>query len=120
MLNRPARWFHGWNVVGTAFLSQGFAIGLSTSTYGVYVLPMGADLNASRFQATLGYALLMAGLSVTAPIAGRLIDQDAKPFLYQHIGDYQVEQMRSTMGSVNRRGNLTPYRRRILALTQSR
>jgi hypothetical protein len=44
----------------------------------------------------------------------RLIDQDAKPFLYQHIGDYQVEQMRSTMGSVNRRGNLTPYRRRIL------
>ena len=28
----------------------------------------------------------------------RLIDQNAKPFLYQHIGDYQVEQMRSTMG----------------------
>ena len=75
MLNRPARWFHGWNVVGTAFLSQGFAIGLSTSTYGVYVLPIGADLDASRFQTTLGYALLMAGLSVTAPIAGRLIER---------------------------------------------
>ena len=28
----------------------------------------------------------------------RLIDQDAKPFLYQHVGDYQVEMARSTMG----------------------
>lgn len=36
----------------------------------------------------------------------RLIDQDSKPFLYQHIGDYQVEQMRSTMGSKFRIGDL--------------
>lgn len=36
----------------------------------------------------------------------RLIDQDAKPFLYQHIGDYQVEQMRSTLGSKFRIGDL--------------
>jgi adenine-specific DNA-methyltransferase len=36
----------------------------------------------------------------------RLIDLNAKPFLYQHIGDYQVEQMRSTMGSRFRIGDL--------------
>lgn len=36
----------------------------------------------------------------------RLIDQNAKPFLYQHIGDYQVEQMRSTMGAKFRIGDL--------------
>lgn len=36
----------------------------------------------------------------------RLIDQDAKPFLYQHIGDYQVEQLRSTMGAKFRIGDL--------------
>ncbi|GAA3583481.1 site-specific DNA-methyltransferase [Klugiella xanthotipulae] len=28
----------------------------------------------------------------------RLVDQDARPFLYQAIGDYQVEQARSTLG----------------------
>lgn len=28
----------------------------------------------------------------------RLIDQDARPFLYQAIGDYQIEQARSTLG----------------------
>ena len=36
----------------------------------------------------------------------RLIDTEANPFLYQHIGDYQVEQMRSTMGAKFRIGDL--------------
>ncbi|GAA3749507.1 hypothetical protein GCM10022239_26060 [Leifsonia bigeumensis] len=36
----------------------------------------------------------------------RLIDQDAKPFLYQEIGDYQVEQARSVFGRKFRVGEL--------------
>jgi adenine-specific DNA-methyltransferase len=36
----------------------------------------------------------------------RLIDQEAKPFLYQHVGDYQVEMARSTMGRKFRIGDL--------------
>lgn len=36
----------------------------------------------------------------------RLIDQDAKPFLYQHVGDYQVEMAKSTMGRKFRVGDL--------------
>ncbi len=36
----------------------------------------------------------------------RLIDQDAKSFLYQAIGDYQVEQARSTLGRSFRVGDL--------------
>ncbi len=36
----------------------------------------------------------------------RLIDQGAKPFLYQAIGDYQVEQARSTLGRRYRVGEL--------------
>lgn len=36
----------------------------------------------------------------------RLIDQDAKPFLYQAIGDYQVEQARSALGRRFRVGDL--------------
>jgi adenine-specific DNA-methyltransferase len=37
----------------------------------------------------------------------RLIDQDSKPFLYQNVGDYQVEQMRSTLGRKFRIGDLS-------------
>lgn len=36
----------------------------------------------------------------------RLIDQEAKPYLYQAIGDYQVEQARSTLGRSFRVGDL--------------
>lgn len=37
----------------------------------------------------------------------RLIDQDSDPFLYQAIGDYQVEQARSTLGRSFRVGDLS-------------
>jgi adenine-specific DNA-methyltransferase len=37
----------------------------------------------------------------------RLIDMNAKPFLYQHVGDYQVEMARSTMGRKFRVGDLS-------------
>lgn len=37
----------------------------------------------------------------------RLIDQNAKPFLYQAIGDYQVEAAKSTMGRKFRVGDLS-------------
>lgn len=36
----------------------------------------------------------------------RLVDQDAQPFLYQAIGDYQVEQLKSTLGRSFRIGQL--------------
>jgi adenine-specific DNA-methyltransferase len=37
----------------------------------------------------------------------RLIDQDAQPFLYQAIGDYQIEQAKSTLGKKFRVGDLS-------------
>lgn len=37
----------------------------------------------------------------------RLIDQEAKPFLYQAIGDYQVEAARATLGKDFRIGDLS-------------
>lgn len=37
----------------------------------------------------------------------RLIDQNAKPFVYQHVGDYQVEMAKSTMGRKFRVGDLS-------------
>jgi len=37
----------------------------------------------------------------------RLIDQGAKPFLYQAIGDYQIEQVRSSLGRQYRIGDLS-------------
>lgn len=46
------------------------------------------------------------GKPATMIMRKRLIDNDAKPFLYQSIGDYQREQLTSTMGSRYRIGDL--------------
>ncbi|WP_264887107.1 site-specific DNA-methyltransferase [Dietzia sp. NCCP-2495] len=46
------------------------------------------------------------GKPATMVTRKRLIDRDAKPFLYQAIGDYQVEQARSTLGRSFRVGDL--------------
>ncbi len=46
------------------------------------------------------------GKPATLVTRKRLIDQGSKPFLYQAIGDYQVEQARSTLGRRFRVGEL--------------
>ncbi|APH00752.1 DNA methyltransferase [Janibacter indicus] len=46
------------------------------------------------------------GKPSTMVMRKRLIDIEAKPFLYQAIGDYQVEQARSTLGRSFRVGDL--------------
>lgn len=46
------------------------------------------------------------GKPATMIIRKRLIDNNAQPFLYQSIGDYQREQLTSTMGSRYRIGDL--------------
>ena len=46
------------------------------------------------------------GKPSTMVIRKRLIDQDARPFIYQSIGDYQKEQLLQTMGSKYRIGDL--------------
>ena len=47
------------------------------------------------------------GKPATMIMRKRLIDNEAKPFLYESIGDYQREQLTSTMGSRYRIGDLS-------------
>lgn len=47
------------------------------------------------------------GKPATMVTRKRLIDQDAEPFLYQAIGDYQVEMAKSTLGRKFRVGDLS-------------
>lgn len=56
----------------------------------------------------LGRRWVVADLGKPAAMVTRqrLIDQDAMPFLYQAIGDYQVEQARSALGRSFRIGDL--------------
>jgi adenine-specific DNA-methyltransferase len=54
----------------------------------------------ARVAERLGRRWVVSDLAKPATMLTRklLVDQDAKPFLYQAIGDYQIEQARSTLG----------------------
>ncbi|MBX3093428.1 MAG: site-specific DNA-methyltransferase [Cryobacterium sp.] len=83
---------------------------------GQRLCPEGTLLQISRGQSTtaaavserLGRRWIATDLGKPAIMITRkrLIDQDAKPFLYQEIGDYQVEQARSAFGRKFRVGDL--------------
>ena len=76
------------------------ALSSLTSSSGLVLLrPWQSDLGRRWVASDLGKPAVM----VTRK---RLIDQNAKPFLYQAIGDYQVEQARSTLGRSFRIGDL--------------
>jgi len=49
----------------------------------------------------------------------RLIDQNARPFFYQAIGDYQVEAARSTLGKKFRVGDLAQIVLGLMAHSRS-
>lgn len=66
-------WFYGWNIVGVGFLSQLFAVGLSSGSFSVFVLPLEQELNASRFGVTLVHSFLFLGMVVLAPLVQVLI-----------------------------------------------
>jgi adenine-specific DNA-methyltransferase len=57
----------------------------------------------------MGYKWIAADVGKPACMIARkrLIDQDSNPFLFQHVGDYQVEMARSTMGRKFRVGDLS-------------
>ncbi len=75
---RPAerpRFFYGWVIVGVVFLSNVVANSGGQFTFGLFVLPMAADLGVSR--ATIGW-LPMARLVATAASSiplGRIADR---------------------------------------------
>ena len=70
-------WFQGWNIVAAVFITQGLAIGLTTASYGAYVLPVSRDFEVSIFSVTLGHAMLLLGLSVASPFVGRLLQRSS-------------------------------------------
>ncbi|MFA5629929.1 MAG: MFS transporter [Porticoccaceae bacterium] len=68
-------WFHGWNIVAVGFLAQMFAVGLSSGSFSVFVLPLERDLGASRFGVTLIHSFLFLGMVLLAPLVQVLISK---------------------------------------------
>ncbi len=70
----PRRIYHGWNVAVVAFLSTGFAVGMSGYSFGLFIEPLEDQFGWSRAQIT--FALSLGALTgFASPLVGRLVDK---------------------------------------------
>ncbi|AMN46257.1 hypothetical protein ACG33_03875 [Steroidobacter denitrificans] len=66
--------FHGWWIVGVAMLAQAVSIGLAIYSYGLLVVPVGAEFDASRLEMMWGKTGLSLMTMMVSPLLGALLD----------------------------------------------
>lgn len=84
-------------------------IGASCPAHGIVLDVNGGSGVTAAVAERLGYRWVTTDIGKPACMImrKRLIDQNAKPFLYQAIGDYQVEAAKATLGRDFRIGDLS-------------
>ena len=67
--------YYGWRVVFFTAVIFGLVVGSTYSAFGLFVMPVAADLNLSRAEVNTALILLNAGSAMLAPVVGRLLDR---------------------------------------------
>ncbi len=73
-LRTSTRFFYGWWIVATSFVTLFVATGFIFYSYGVFLEPIQAEFNASRFAVAMGLTLMNTAMACFAPFLGRFID----------------------------------------------
>ena len=66
--------FHGWRMVGVAFVVEFIAVGFFFYSFGVYFKAIEAELAGSRLGVSLGMMVTSAVGAILAPFVGRALD----------------------------------------------
>ncbi|KHK90331.1 MFS transporter [Novosphingobium malaysiense] len=69
------RIYHGWVVVAVTIISTMIVMGATTSSFGLFVLPVTEDLGLSRANVNTAFVIASVGNAVAAPFIGRLLDK---------------------------------------------
>ena len=67
--------YYGWRVVFFTAIIYGVVLGFTYSSFGLFVIPVAADLNLSRAEMNTALILLNVGSALFAPVVGRLLDR---------------------------------------------
>lgn len=66
--------YHGWLVVFAAMLVFMIAVGITTSSFGLFVVPVSTEFGMSRADTNMVVVFMMIGGGVMSPFVGRLLD----------------------------------------------
>jgi MFS family permease len=71
------RIYYGWYVVAITMVIYMVVVGSTICAFGIFVLPVSAEMNLSRAEMNTAISLLTLGNAVQAPIIGRILDRVA-------------------------------------------
>jgi MFS family permease len=67
--------YHGWKIVGVAFMAHFIAVGFVMYSYGVLFKALAADFGGSRLGVASGLTVMQIAMSLFAPLLGRPLDR---------------------------------------------
>jgi len=71
-MNRPKRFFYGWVIVGAAMIIAAFAMGLVNNIFGIFIVPVCADMGFSRASMSITQTVFSVGQMVIALFTGKI------------------------------------------------
>lgn len=67
--------YPGWRVHAGLFICAAVVVGTSSYTFGLFVVPVTAELGISRANISNGFVALLLGVALMSPVVGRLLDR---------------------------------------------
>ncbi len=67
--------YKGWNILFGSFLCAGVAVGSTSYIFGMFTIPVSAELGLSRADFNNGMIAFMLGMAVMSPLVGHLLDR---------------------------------------------
>ncbi|MCY4344968.1 MAG: MFS transporter [Gammaproteobacteria bacterium] len=73
--DKPAPWYHGWNVLAVAMLFQAVTFGIGIYSFTFWVAPWSAEFAVGRGEVMTVFLTLQVAMGALAPLAGRAVDR---------------------------------------------
>jgi len=72
---KKARFYYGWFILAVVFIAQMLTIGLTSYSFGLFVIPVSAEFGLSRADTNIGLMTIIGGMSLGAPFMGWVLDR---------------------------------------------
>jgi sugar phosphate permease len=73
--NRKRRFYYGWLILAVVFVAQMMTIGLTSYSFGLFVIPVSSEFGLTRADTNIGLMTIICGMSLGAPFVGAVLDR---------------------------------------------
>ena len=73
--NKKSPIYFGWFILAVVFIAQLMTIGLTSYSFGLFVLPVSSEFGLSRADTNIGLMTILTGMAFGAPFVGLVLDR---------------------------------------------